>query len=477
MNRLKEETSVFDIDYTYDSMGNRTQEVEGAVTTNYTYSNMMRLLSKTEGGTSTTFGYDRNGNLTSKTEGNSSYTYVWDYDNRLKEVRQNGNVLFSYAYDPNGRRVRSLNSGTGVTTTYIYAGINVIHEATSSESTDYLYANGMRIAKKTGATVKYFHSDHLGSTRLVTDSSGQPTFESDYKPFGQEANATGTEKYAFTGQYNEADIGLYYFGARWYDASLGRFISEDPLKGSMISSQSQNPYVYCMNNPLRFVDPTGMLMSDPHPYVPGTIQTYYGGEWHYYSEAGGVVDSSGPGMNYTQAKDAYDRRVRDDFYAKQDQSYFDRAEKLLRSTMTRHYWNSKGMLDWYNQQISGKAGSITLNTTPGVPSNNDPIVQKNFWERGGTKLVGGTALINGGAALTYAAAAGYTFGAIPSATGIGIPATIGVWAASTGAAYLGANMMVYGLAYTAQGAEELGIISTKFDDIIFSPPPTSPWWN
>ena len=48
MNRLKEETSVFDIDYTYDSMGNRTQEVEGAVTTNYTYSNMMRLLSKIE---------------------------------------------------------------------------------------------------------------------------------------------------------------------------------------------------------------------------------------------------------------------------------------------------------------------------------------------------------------------------------------------------------------------------------------------
>ena len=274
MNRLKEETSVFDIDYTYDSMGNRTQEVEGAVTTNYTYSNMMRLLSKTEGGASISFGYDRNGNLTSKTEGNSSYAYVWDYDNRLKEVRQNGNLLFSYTYDTNGRRVRSFNSGTGVTTTYIYSGINVIYETTSTESTDYLYANGMRIAKKTGATVKYFHSDHLGSTRLVTDSSGQPTFESDYKPFGQDANATGTEKYAFTGQYSEADIGLYYFGARWYDASLGRFISEDPIKGSMISSQSQNPYVYCMNNPLRFVDPSGMAIGDRYTDENGNTRWF-----------------------------------------------------------------------------------------------------------------------------------------------------------------------------------------------------------
>jgi RHS repeat-associated protein len=266
-------------------MGNKTQEVEGAVTTNYAYSNMMRPLSKIEGGVSTSFGYDRNGNLTSKTEGNSSYSYVWDYDNRLKEVRQNGNLLFSYTYDPNGRRVRSLNSGTGVTTTYVYAGINVIYEATLTESTDYLYANGMRIAKKTGATVKYFHSDHLGSTRLVTDSSGQPTFESDYKPFGEEANATGTEKYTFTGQFIEADIGLYYFGARWYDASLGRFISEDPIKGSMTSSQSQNPYVYCMNNPLRYIDPTGMMGDIPDWSLP---ENYFDG---YVNSVGSLINT------------------------------------------------------------------------------------------------------------------------------------------------------------------------------------------
>jgi RHS repeat-associated protein len=179
-------------------------------------------------------------------------------NSNLRDVRENDALLFEYLYDSQGRRVKSHNHLTGVTTTYIYAGINVIQEITSSESIDYIYANGMRNSNKTGATVKYFHSDHLGSARLVTDSSGQPAFEGDYKPFGEEASATGSEKYAFTGQYNEAEIGLYYFGARWYDASLGRFISEDPLKGSMISPQSQNPYVYCMNNPLRYIDPSGM---------------------------------------------------------------------------------------------------------------------------------------------------------------------------------------------------------------------------
>ncbi len=89
--------------------------------------------------------------------------------------------------------------------------------------------------------------------------------------------------------------GLHYFGARWYDASLGRFISEDPLKGSMISSQSQNPYVYCMNNPLRYIDPSGMLMAEGGAYHEGYLQSYSGGYWIYYPESGGSCNVSGEG--------------------------------------------------------------------------------------------------------------------------------------------------------------------------------------
>ncbi|NMC59403.1 MAG: RHS repeat-associated core domain-containing protein, partial [Candidatus Methanofastidiosa archaeon] len=100
---------------------------------------------------------------------------------------------------------------------------------------------------------------------------------------------------------NEADIGLYYFGARWYDASLGRFISEDPLKGSMISPQSQNPYVYCMNNPLRFVDPSGMTLADDPGYVPGCLETYYGGEYHYFPAMNGYCNVSGLELDYGDA--------------------------------------------------------------------------------------------------------------------------------------------------------------------------------
>jgi len=72
---------------------------------------------------------------------------------------------------------------------------------------------------------------------------------------------------------------------RWYDASLGRFISEDPIKGSMTSSQSQNPYVYCMNNPLRYVDPTGMMGDIPDRSLP---ENYFDG---YVNSVGSLINT------------------------------------------------------------------------------------------------------------------------------------------------------------------------------------------
>jgi RHS repeat-associated protein len=65
-----------------------------------------------------------------------------------------------------------------------------------------------------------------------------------------------TEKYKYTGK--EKDItGLYYYGARYYDPTIGRFITRDPVKGNIMNPQTLNPYVYCLNNPLKYIDPDG----------------------------------------------------------------------------------------------------------------------------------------------------------------------------------------------------------------------------
>ncbi len=70
------------------------------------------------------------------------------------------------------------------------------------------------------------------------------------------------ESYKYTGQKEVVSIGLYYYGARYYDPSIGRFITEDSWPGEMVNPQSQNLYVYVMNNPLRYVDPTGNVPKD-----------------------------------------------------------------------------------------------------------------------------------------------------------------------------------------------------------------------
>ncbi len=112
----------------------------------------------------------------------------------------------------------------------------------------------------------YYHQDNLGSTVMMTDECGQVVFEQDYTPFGQTLYQPGTvEKptsavepgFGYTGQREEADIGLYYYNARYYDPEIGRFTREDEYQGDITRPQTLNLYTYVLNNPLKYVDPDG----------------------------------------------------------------------------------------------------------------------------------------------------------------------------------------------------------------------------
>jgi len=74
------------------------------------------------------------------------------------------------------------------------------------------------------------------------------------------------EKYKYTGKEQDA-TGLYYYGARYYDPVIGRFITRDPVKGNIMNPQTLNPYVYCLNNPLKYIDPNGESPWD-HEWLP-----------------------------------------------------------------------------------------------------------------------------------------------------------------------------------------------------------------
>ncbi len=99
-----------------------------------------------------------------------------------------------------------------------------------------------------------------------------------YYPFGETRYGGGglpTDR-RFTGQAQEAAIGLYYYGARWYDPSLNRFISADTMVPSPGNPQSLNRYAYTLGNPLRFVDPTGHFTDDA---ITTYLKEQYGDDW------------------------------------------------------------------------------------------------------------------------------------------------------------------------------------------------------
>jgi RHS repeat-associated protein len=112
------------------------------------------------------------------------------------------------------------------------------------------------IATVSGTTKSYFHQDHLGGTRLVTQS-GSVVFSTNYEPFGVPYGASGSDpSVKYTGQWSEA-LGLYWNHARYYDPTIGRFVSADPVLGHMSAPQTLDRYAYAVNNPMRFADPSG----------------------------------------------------------------------------------------------------------------------------------------------------------------------------------------------------------------------------
>ncbi len=104
--------------------------------------------------------------------------------------------------------------------------------------------------------ITYLHGDHLGSTSVT---SGATSSTQVYYPFGAVRASSGTlpTDFTFTGQKFDASDGLMYYGARYYDAALGRFISADTIVPGASNPQNLNRYAYVRNNPLKYIDPTG----------------------------------------------------------------------------------------------------------------------------------------------------------------------------------------------------------------------------
>jgi RHS repeat-associated protein len=270
-------------EFSYDAIGNRTRETitqRAPVVRNYTYySNSSRLKSNEK----YTFEYDANGNLIKK-ETLIGEKIVWKYEydlfNRLVKVKKNDSVVAEYMYDEAGLRIKKTSPDSAIY--YVFdAGGNVLYEQENREYMEYVYVLGKHFARidgnlDNGIGKKYFyHTDHLGSTVLVTDQAGQQVWSAEYTPFGKQVSKDGELDHVtkFTGKALDEDTGLYYYNARWYDQEVGRFVSEDTVSIDPNDPFTLNFYTYGNNNPLRFTDPTGNTVEDETNNRPATTPT------------------------------------------------------------------------------------------------------------------------------------------------------------------------------------------------------------
>jgi RHS repeat-associated protein len=218
-----------------------------------------------------TYSYDASGDVTY----DGSHNYVFDAEHRIgcldpvtAGTCANG-AASTYTYGPDGERVRKDTGGSY--TEYIYFADEPIAEKTPSGWTDYIFAGSERIALATGTTstsTQYYHADHLGSERMMTNASGTVISNCLFAPFGQQVSCSPdnpANHYKFTGKERDSESGLDNFGARYMASTMGRFMSADPFTvtpGRIVDPQQLNLYAYVRNNPLKHIDPTGMLIDD-----------------------------------------------------------------------------------------------------------------------------------------------------------------------------------------------------------------------
>ncbi|MBX4197798.1 FG-GAP-like repeat-containing protein [Candidatus Parcubacteria bacterium] len=294
-------------EFAYNAIGNMTYKSDKG-TYAYSGTGLTNPHAVTGIGT-TTYAYDTWGNMVSSNAGLSN---IFDYRNLMTQSSLAGRATTTYLYDHDGNRVRYVAKGT----TTLFA--NKLYNVQGATTTRHIFAGNELVAtvETKGATtnIYYIHTDHLGGSSVVTDSTGMNTVEvTDYHPYGtmrmNEHYVTNfSEQRKFTGHEYDQETGFNYMGARYQDPRIGRFISQDPLflalgdeqKVKNITRKSQqeilsdpqmlNSYAYARNNPLIYVDQDGQFSFSIMGAFPESTQATIGNWANNYATQNSAFD-------------------------------------------------------------------------------------------------------------------------------------------------------------------------------------------
>ncbi len=248
--------------WTYDDIGNRLTATVNGVPATYTYlkngANPLNGQRLSNDGVNA-YTWDNNGSNLTRNGTPGNFTFGYSVDNRLSSI--SGAATASYTYDYQGRRTSKTVGG--VTTTYLYDGLNLVTETTGGNPVNYAFGPGIDepLATYQNGTLGYMAPDALGSVAILSSASGtvQNSFVFDAWGSTRASSATLTDSFGYTArEFGEA--GLLAYRARYLQTGVGRFSQEDPVE-----FRGENSfYAYAMNTPLVLIDPLGLDASQAH---------------------------------------------------------------------------------------------------------------------------------------------------------------------------------------------------------------------
>ena len=309
---------------------------------------------------STEYEYDENGNLTKDLNKNITAIQYNCLNLPSRVMFANGNSI-SYLYDAAGRKLRTVHVLEGDSVTTDYCG-NVVYE----NGVPQILLTEAGYVSLTDGKYHYYLKDHQGNNRVVVAEEGTIEEVNHYYPFGGVFSSTGdAQPYKYNGKELDRKGGLdwYDYGARYYDAALGRWHVVDPMAEEYYSI---SPYEYCNNSPIIYIDPTGMLYTGYTVDRNGYILK--------------INNEGGDNYDVLYNKEKYSSETKGDYDKTGNKTGIQISKGILSGTDARSMSSkiTKGVLYTQDGQLTGKT---VLNHAYEVKNDQESVSIMNFLDK------------------------------------------------------------------------------------------------